>query len=213
MKTRKIRVHPFVTLLSLLSALSLCAAPAGASGRAVNLAEMTAAAGRVVHGRVAEVRPGRHPRQPGLAVVFVKVAVTETLKGAPARELSFMQYAGGGAAFHLPQYRVGEEVVLFLYPESRYGLTSPVGEGQGKFTARDDARLGRRVLLNERANHALFDRLDKAKLRSGLALSRAERELIEQPTAPLREGAEFTPFRSLVRKIAANPQAAAASLQ
>jgi hypothetical protein len=214
MKTRKIKVHPFVTLLSLLCALGLTVAGSAlAGGRAVNLAEMTAAAGRVVHGRVAEVRPGRHPRQPGLAVVFVRVAVAETLKGAAARELSFMQYAGGGSSYHLPQYRVGEEVVLFLYPESRYGLTSPVGEGQGKFTARDDAHTGRRVLLNERGNHALFDRLDKTRLRTGLALSRAEREVIEQPPARGGEGAEFAPFRSLVRKIAANPRAAAASTQ
>jgi hypothetical protein len=188
------------------------AATSLAGGREVNLAEMTAAAGRVVHGRVAEVRPGRHPEQPGLAVVFVKLSVVEMLKGAPAREVSFMQYAGG-ALSHLPQYRVGEEVLLFLYPESRYGLTSPVGEGRGKFTVQGDARTGGRVLRNEHANFALFDRLDRSKLRSTLALSRAERELVEQPTRGGREGAELNAFRSVVRKLALNPKAAAALTQ
>lgn len=209
--TRIAKARQSAFSLLIAAALAFGAVAARAGGRVVNLAEMTAAARRVVHGRVVEARPGRHPQQPNLAVLFVKIEVIEMLKGAPAREVTFMQYAGG-AFSHLPQYRSGEEIVLFLYPESRLGLTSPVGEGQGKFTTCDDVRTGRRVLRNEQANFALFDRLDKTRLRSTLALSAAESAAVEQPQSDLRAGLEMNAFRSIVRKLAANPKAAA-SLQ
>ena len=33
----------------------------------------------------------------------------------------------------LPVYRQGDEIVIFLYPESKVGVTSPVGGDQGLF--------------------------------------------------------------------------------
>lgn len=205
-------IQPFAATFTFLFLICYSTLSAFAGGRIVNIAEMTMTAGRVVHGRVVGVRTGQHPQQPSISVLFVKIQVIEMLKGAPAPEISFMQYAGGSFS-HLPQYRIGEELVLFLYPESRLGLTSPVGEGQGKFIARNDVRTGRRVLLNEQANYALFDRIDKSRLRAELSLNRAEREMIEQPLADTRDGAEFSVFRSVIRKMMANPKAAALSLQ
>lgn len=208
MMTRQ--VSTLSLLLTLACWFGLTVAPTFAGGRIPNVAEMTAAAARVVHGRVTDVRAGQHPTQPSLAVLFVKLEVIESLKGSPAREISFMQFAGGVFS-HLPTYRVGEEVLLFLYPESRYGLTSPVGEGAGKFRVFDDARTGRRVLRNEAANYALFDRLDKSKLMTALTLNAAESEPLERLPWTERAGAELNSFRSLVRKLAANPRAAAAA--
>jgi hypothetical protein len=78
-----------------------------------------------------------------------------------------------------------------------------VGQGQGKFVVRTDTRSGQRVLLNEHFNHALFARLDAAKVKSRLALSATEREVVAQPRAGA--GMDVTTFRSLVRKFAANP--------
>ncbi|HYE74119.1 MAG TPA: hypothetical protein VEF04_12350 [Blastocatellia bacterium] len=210
--TRSKYIQPFAISLTLLFILSQFTFSTFAGGRIVNVAEMTMVAGRVVHGRVVAVRSGLHPQQPNVSVLFVKIQVIEMLKGAPAPEISFMQYAGGSFS-HLPQYRLGEEIMLFLYPESRLGLTSPVGEGQGKFVARNDVRTGRRVLLNEQGNYALFDRIDKARLRTELSLNKAEREMVEQPLTEMREGAEFSAFRSVVRKLTANPKAASLSLQ
>jgi hypothetical protein len=188
-------------LLSICLLLIASAQPAAASSRSVNLAEMTSSAGRIVHGRVAEVRAGRHPQYQQFEVTFVTLDVIEMLKGAAAGRVTFMQYAGGDGMVrnsHMPQYKVGEEVVLFLYPESRYGLTSPIGEGQGKFLVRKDARTGQQVLQNERGNRALFERLDTDALQVRMALNRTERGLLAQPQG----AAEFTPFRSLVRKMA-----------
>lgn len=189
----------FCTLL-IFSAASL---PAFAISRHVNLNELTAGAGRIVHGRIAEVRRGVHPDYSHIAVTFVTLDVVETLKGAAAGRITFMQFAGAtqGQAhnYHLPKYMVGEEVVLFLYPESRYGFTSPVGEGQGKFLVSNDLRTGRRALMNERGNQLLFEPLKTEKAMSRLKLSAAERTMIAQSNG----AADFDAFRSLVRKLAA----------
>lgn len=174
-----------------------------AGTRAVNLAEMTARAGRIVYGQVSEVRDGVHPQNARLAVTFIKVRVTETLKGADARELSFMQFGNSTQqyAVHLPKYIVGEEIVLFLYPESKLGFTSPIGEGQGKFLVRNDVRSGKRLLQNEQLNRTLFAGLDSTKLNAKLALSRSERELVSLPESEASRGVEFSAFRSIVRKM------------
>lgn len=199
-----IRSARIVFLLSFLTFLSLSSL---ANSRSVNLAEMTSHAGRVVHGRVVEVREGVHPQHQHLAVTWVKVQVVEMLKGGAAREVTFMQYGNSTNHYvaHLPKYSVGEEVVLFLYPESKLGLTSPVGQGQGKFAVQTDTRSGQRVLLNEHLNHALFARLDAAKAKTKLGLTAAEREAIAQPRTGA--GMEVATFRSLVRKFVANPNA------
>ena len=189
----------------LLFTITIIATQAFANSRAVNLAEMTSTAGRIVHGKVVEIREGQHPKNEQMAVTFVKVEVTEMLKGESAREVTFMQFGSSHQQYvaHLPKYSVGEEVVLFLYPESKLGLTSPVGEGQGKFVVRDDVRTGKRVLRNEQLNRSLFARLDTAKVNTKLALNKAERETVAQSDNQAREGMEFSSFRSIVRKMKA----------
>jgi hypothetical protein len=170
---------------------------------------MTSHAGRIVHGRVVEVREGVHPRHEQIAVTFLKVQVIEMLKGGAAREVRFMQYGNSTNQYvaHQPKYSVGEEVVLFLYPESKLGFTSPVGQGQGKFLVRDDVRSGQRILQNEHLNRALFARLDTAKVKARLALNTTEREAVVQPEGRTGAGLEVNTFRSLVRKFAAHPNA------
>ncbi len=201
---------------SLLSAsagilrLSLCAlfvlgtvtAPVSAISRQVNLSEMASGAGRVVYGRIVEVRPGTHPDYRHIAVTLVTLEVIEMIKGSAAPRLTFMQFAGGpqptaGHNFHLPKYSTGEEVMLFLYPESRYGFTSPVGEGQGKFTINHDPRTGRRSLINDRGNRQLFEPMRNEKAMSRFKLTRAERELVARENGV----ADLDTFRSLVRKL------------
>jgi hypothetical protein len=208
------RVNLYVSIRSariafLLTFLTLLSFPGLANSRAVNLAEMTSHAGRVVHGRVVEVREGVHPLHEQIGVTFLKVQVIEMLKGGAAREVTFMQYGNSRNNYiaHLPKYNIGEEIVLFLYPESKLGLTSPVGQGQGKFVVRDDVRSGQRVLLNEHLNHALFARLDAAKVTAKLALNSTEKAAIAQPEGRTGAGLDVSTFRSLVRKFAANPKA------
>lgn len=124
-------------------------APARASQvRPMTLEEMVERAGVVVAGRCAAVRvvEDEAHRMPVTELTF---DVREWIKGPRRDRLTIRQpgamtRAGGRGGFAgLPAFEVGEEVVLLLYPESRSGMTSPVGLGQGKFTVRTDKQ-GRR---------------------------------------------------------------------
>jgi hypothetical protein len=119
--------------------------PAGAMNRPVNLVTMTERAGTIVSGRITALHAGSHPRYRNIGVLYVTVKASEVLKGQPAETVTFMQFTGrlmddnGGKGLteahplpDMPSYRVGEEVVLFLYPPSSAGFTSPVGGEQGK---------------------------------------------------------------------------------
>ena len=64
----------------------------------------------------------------------------------------------GGA----PAYKLGEEVVLFLYGKSNYGFTSPVGLGQGKFMVKDSSA-GEKMVINGHNNFNLFKNVNKSK--------------------------------------------------
>jgi len=94
-------------------------------------------ADRIVHATVTEMHSGRD--EAGLPTTWITLQIAQTLKGAQRKQLTIKQYGvaeplpDGSVAriAGLPRYAVGEEVVLFLHPDSRRGFTSPVGLGQG----------------------------------------------------------------------------------
>jgi len=123
------------TAILLLSVSSLHAL----SLRSMTLAEQVSEAGRIVHGVVVETSSGRD--ESGISATWITVAVARTVKGRSESHLVFKQLGRSdrptdGSLLHvadLPDYRVGDEVVLLLRPESRRGFTSPVGMGDGVF--------------------------------------------------------------------------------
>ena len=145
--SRRFLAGAALSLISLWSALS--APPAGAIGRPVDLATMTERAGTIVSGRISQLRMGAHPKYQHIGALYVTVKVNDMMKGAPSDSITFMQFSGlapqgidaravstAQSLPDLPTYRVGEEIVLFLYPASHVGFTSPVGGEQGKFLVR-----------------------------------------------------------------------------
>lgn len=166
------------------------------------LAELVAEAGTIVAGRVVEVRQGRHPDYRNIVVTFVTLDVAEAFKdtggkvqpGARPR-LTFMQFGNPRTLpiHDLPLYRPGEEVVLFLYPESQYGFTSPVAGGQGKFIIERDLRTGTRRVVNGINNSNLLRGLEAERL----GLSSMERAALGHTRGAL----PYDLFASLVRKL------------
>ena len=116
----------------------------------MSLESVTAEAGHIVHGTVTDVRSARDER--GIPATWITLDVARTVKGRRASQLTVKQFGamaplGDGAIGGvpgLPQYRTGDEVVLFLRNESAHGFTSPVGFDDGVYRVRTDE--GRRVL-------------------------------------------------------------------
>ena len=116
------------------------------------LREMTRRSGAIFAGRVLSVqylRPRFTDEVPTMRVIFrVERGIRGTRTGGRFVLREWAALWNGGE-----RYRVGERVLLFLYPASRVGLTSPVGGERGRF--RIDAK-GQVIVNAERAE--LFEK-------------------------------------------------------
>jgi len=120
----------------------------------IGLPVIARAAGTIFSGTVTSI--ARRPATHGQAIETVAITfhVENAIRGVtPGEDLTISQWIGlwsGGGQ----RYRVGERVLLFLYPPSQLGLTSCVAGGMGRFTV---DRWGR-VLLS--AQHLSAFRAD-----------------------------------------------------
>jgi len=95
-----------------------------------------------------------------VATVLINFYVDQGMRGVrTGQTLAIREWAGLWEAGE--RYRPGERVLLFLYPPSKLGLTSPVGGPTGRFRIGPDGQVvldpGRIGFLSPRANIA--DRL------------------------------------------------------
>jgi hypothetical protein len=98
------------------------------------------AAGIIFSGTVTRIE--RRPARLGQSVETVAVTfhIENAIRGAtPGRDLTITQWIGLWASGQ--QYRVGERVLLFLYPNSKLGLTSWVGGPLGHFAIDSAGRI------------------------------------------------------------------------
>jgi hypothetical protein len=89
-------------------------------------------AGTIFSGTVTAI--ARQPATRGQAVETVAITfhIENTIRGAvPGEDLTISQWSGLWSTGQ--RYRVGERVLLFLYPPSKLGLTSCVAGGIGRF--------------------------------------------------------------------------------
>jgi hypothetical protein len=90
------------------------------------------AAGTIFSGTVTAIR--RLPASPSEVVETVAISfhVESAIRGAtPGQDLTISQWIGLWSSGQ--HYRVGERVLLFLYPPSKLGLTSCVAGAMGRF--------------------------------------------------------------------------------
>jgi hypothetical protein len=101
-------------------------------------------AGTIFSGTVTAIVPRPATSKQGIETVAITFHVENAIRGAtPGNDLTIAQWIGlwsGGQ-----RYRVGERVLLFLYPPSKLGLTSSVGGAMGRFTVDPWGR----ILLSE----------------------------------------------------------------
>jgi hypothetical protein len=100
---------------------------------AVGFQQIARAAGTIFSGTVTAIT--RHPATRGQAVETVAITfhIDRAIRGAtPGTDVTVSQWMGLWSSGQ--RYRVGERVLLFLYPPSKLGLTSSVGSEIGRFS-------------------------------------------------------------------------------
>ena len=120
----------------------------------LNLEEITFASDRIFTGICTGAEEIEDDPESKLSVVQYTFKITEAIKGLQEKEeITFKQWkpTTDGAS-----YEIGEKYILFLYPNSERGLTSPVGFLQGQFEV-EKKGLTRRseVIKNKSSNIGL----------------------------------------------------------
>lgn len=125
--------------------------------------------------------------------------VLQNIKGVNSGTLVFRQFGrakGVGSVIGMPAYDRGKKYMLFLRHDSEYGLTSPIGLGQGAFqiVKRED---GVEQASNTFGNSGLFHRMD-AKSPQYAPLNAREKSLM----TTTRGTVDFNSFVGLLQKLA-----------
>jgi hypothetical protein len=164
----------------------------------MNLPQLVEDAGKIFLGKCIEVRSGKDP-DTGLIVTWITFEVSKGIKGDPGETETIKQLGGTHEGLTVtsftPTFRVGEEVLLFVYPASAVGLTSAVGLHQGKFNVYTEERTGKRKVTNGMPKNLLFaEEPAKVSKTRGYRIKGADDPIIAQA-----KSMELAPFIETVR--------------
>jgi hypothetical protein len=107
---------------------------------AFGFADLARAAGTIFSGTVTAIERGPASQSQAIETVSITFHVEYAIRGATSGEnLTISQWIGIWSSGQ--RYRVGERVLLFLYPPSKLGLTSCVGAGLGRLDADPRGRI------------------------------------------------------------------------
>ncbi len=105
-----------------------------------NLPVLSRSSGYIFSGTVVKVERIAPRRRNAVAVIRVIFHVDSAIRGViRGQKLVIREWAGLWQSGE--RYRAGERVMLFLYPPSKLGLTSPVGGATGRFRINPDGRI------------------------------------------------------------------------
>jgi len=182
--------------------LSICSLPAQPQIQPVNLAYLSQRADVIIRGQVTKVTYEPMPGYPNIPTAVVTISVQQSLRGAAAkthtfREVLILQKPKTGKK----AYTAGQKLFLFLPSPSEYGLSSPIGMGQGRFHIAQDSG-GNTTVINEHGNVGLFSGVDEAVSRAGRRLTASQLRL----TATKRGPVALDEFVSLVKNLTTLPR-------
>ena len=120
----------------------------------LNLEEITSASDRIFTGICTNVEEIEDDLKSKLPVVKYTFKITEAIKGLQEKEeITFKQWQ---PTTKDASYEVEKKHILFLYPNSERGLTSPVGFLQGQFKVAKKGLIRRsEVVTNKSSNRGL----------------------------------------------------------
>lgn len=164
-----------------------------------NLNQLTDRASDIVRGTVVSARVEKHPEFTNLDTVVVTLRVQETLKGHAQGTFTFRQYIWDVRDHHdAAGYAKGQDMLLLMIAPSPQGLSSPAGMDQGRFRIQRDPS-GREVAANGMGNARLFQGLQSAVAKEGVALSPSQASLVAKHRNGPIEVRELT---ALIRELA-----------
>jgi hypothetical protein len=197
---RTIVLRSAATLLVLI--LSACNLSAQFLAKPVNLAYLSQRADVIMQGRITRVIEQPMPGYPNIPTVAVTIAVDQSLRGSTGKTYTFREVViGQKPKSSKRNYRAGQHFLLFLPTPSKFGLSSPIGLGQGRFRIADDTS-GQLTIMNERNNVGLFQGFEKAARASGKQLTASQRRLASTEHGPVA----LDEFVSLVKSLATLPR-------
>ena len=128
----------------------------------MNLEEIIETSGRIFAGRCTKVEEIENDTESNLPVIKYTFKITEGIKGIGKKEeIVFKQWQ---PTVRESNYETGKKYVLFLYPESKRGLTSPVGLSQGLFQVEEKGLIRKKeVVRNKVSNRGLSRNLQTQK--------------------------------------------------
>jgi hypothetical protein len=142
-----------------------------------NIAALTDEASTIIHGRVISATVEPDPNFANLTTVLVSMNVQDVLKGSAEKTFTFRQFVWDfRERTNAAGYAKGQEMLLFLRAPSRYGLTSPAGLQQGRFTVQRDAA-GKAVAINGTGNQGLLENLGPGAHSRGVVLPAASQKI------------------------------------
>ena len=184
----------FHSIIILLSAVMLMVTQPLSAQKTIrmNLERMVNDAGMIVHGTVTDVVSAVDP-QTNILSTFVTIAVKEDFYGA-GRSTVTLKMVGGATKkstlrfAEMPRFTIGEEIYSLFYAPSKFGFTSPVGMGQGKFSVTTDAATGTVSVRNAVGNARLFSGMKSAALSKSLpaASNNAQHLTADELTSAIR---------------------------
>lgn len=115
----------------------------------VNLEEIVKDSGKIFAGKCLKVEEIENDSESKLEVVKYTFKVTEAIKGVNKNQekIIFKQWR---PTVRGNSYEVGKKYVLFLFPESSRGLTSPVGLSQGLFDVNEKGFIRKKEIVRNR---------------------------------------------------------------
>ncbi len=128
----------------------------------LNLEEITQSADRIFAGKCISITEIEDDPESKLPVIEYKFKIDESFKGLKGKdEITFKQWK---PTTRESNYDVGKSYVLFLFPNSERGLTSPVGFLQGQFEIESSGFIRKnKVVKNKAGNKGLYKNLKSNK--------------------------------------------------
>ncbi len=192
----------YLAAAALVCVLFASPLPAQFAVRPVNLAYLSQRADVIIQGQITSVRHKPLAGYPNIPTVEVTLNVERSLRGLPGKTYTFREvYLGLRSREGKQAYRTGQRLFLFLPSPSQYGLSSPIGIGQGRFHIAADSA-GSARLANEHGNAGLFRDVERDAVRAGKQLTPDQRKLASTRRGPV----PLEEFVSLVKSLTTLPR-------